>query len=182
MPPTDPDPTLLRDRAGSDPVTGVRQDVAAVVEDPPRFDDLYREHGARLWRSVLLYAGDPDVASDAVAEAWAQAIRRGAELESPLAWIWRAAFRIAAGELQAMRRTEPDLIERGYEMPEPAWRLLEALRELSPKQRAAVVLHLRDGYTMAETAEIIGSTTSAVGVHVHRARRRLRELLEDDDG
>ena len=44
------------------------------------------------------------------------------------------------------------------------------------------MLHYRDGYTLAETAKIpIGSTTSAVGVHLHRARTRLRDLLGDDD-
>jgi RNA polymerase sigma-70 factor (ECF subfamily) len=66
-------------------------------------------------------------------------------------------------------------------MPESTVRLAEALAQLSPKQRAAALLHFRDGYTLAETAKIIGSTTSAVGVHLHRARRRLMDLLEDDD-
>jgi DNA-directed RNA polymerase specialized sigma24 family protein len=41
------------------------------VEEGLRFEVTYREHGARLWRSVLLYSGDPEVASDAVAEAFA---------------------------------------------------------------------------------------------------------------
>ena len=30
---------------------------------------LYREQGDRMWRAVLAFAGDPEVASDAVAEA-----------------------------------------------------------------------------------------------------------------
>jgi RNA polymerase sigma-70 factor (ECF subfamily) len=67
-------------------------------------------------------------------------------------------------------------------MREPLWELMHALAKLSPKQRAAAVLHFRDGYTMSEVAEIIGSTTAAVGVHLHRARRRLRQLLEGSDG
>ena len=53
------------------------------------------EHG-RLWRSLLAYAGDPEVASEAAAEAFAQAVRRGEALRDPAAWVWRAAFRIAA--------------------------------------------------------------------------------------
>jgi len=56
-----------------------------------------------------------------------------------------------------------------------------ALARLSPKQRAAAVLHFRDGYTQAEIAELIGSTTSAVGVHLHRARTRLADLLGGTD-
>ena len=38
-----------------------------------------------------MFTGDREVASDAVAEAFAQAIRRGDEVEAPLAWITRAA-------------------------------------------------------------------------------------------
>jgi RNA polymerase sigma-70 factor (ECF subfamily) len=59
--------------------------------------------------------------------------------------------------------------------------LADALAQLSPRQRAAAVLHFRDGFTQSEIAELIGSTTSAVGVHLYRARARLRELLGDDD-
>ena len=149
---------------------------------PVEVEEVYRGSGARLWRSVLLYAGDPEIASDAVAEAFAQAIRRGPEIASPLAWITRAAFRIAAGELKARRRTAYPIVETSYEMPGSTLELAEALSRLSPKQRAAAILHFRDGYTAPEIADIIGSTTSAVGVHLYRARKRLRELLGDDDG
>lgn len=67
--------------------------------DADQLDLVYEEHGARLWRAILLYSGDPDVASDAVAEAFAQVLRRGDAVDSPERWVWRSAFRIAAGEL-----------------------------------------------------------------------------------
>jgi RNA polymerase sigma-70 factor (ECF subfamily) len=155
---------------------------AAVAEDRAlRFERVYREHGDRLWRGLLLYARDPDVASDAVAEAFAQAIRRGDAILEPLAWVTRAAYRIAAGELRRRGETDHRLEDAAVEMPEPAAELAAALARLSPKQRASAILHLRDGYTLAEVAALIGSTPSAVGVHVHRARKRLRDLLGDDD-
>jgi RNA polymerase sigma factor (sigma-70 family) len=149
--------------------------------DSATIEEVFRERSADLWRSVLLYAGDPEIASDAVAEAFAQAIRRGDGIGSPIAWVTRVAFKLAAGELQARRRTSYPLVEGAYEMPAPALELVAALAELSPKQRAASILHYRDGYTAPEIAELIGSTTSAVGVHLFRARKRLRELLGDDD-
>ncbi|MGH2596491.1 MAG: RNA polymerase sigma factor [Actinomycetota bacterium] len=152
------------------------------VEEGLRFEATYREHGARLWRSVLLYSGDPEVASDAVAEAFAQAIRRGDEVRQPLAWVTRAAFRIAAGELKARRVSDHAIVEASYDMPEPASELIAALEQLSPKQRASAVLHFCDGYTLTEVADMIGSTTSAVSVHLHRARKRLHDLLGEDDG
>jgi len=157
------------------------REATLAVDQGLRFEDVYREHGARLLRSVLLFAGDREIANDAVAEAFAQAIRRGEDVRSPLPWITRVAFRIAAGELKARRSTDYVVVDGPYEMPEPAGELVGALAQLSPKQRAAVVLHFRDGYTLAEVAEIIGSTTAAVGVHLNRARKRLRASLGDDD-
>ena len=52
----------------------------AGVERGERLERLYREQGARMWHAVLAFAGDPEVASDAVAEAFAQALRRGDEI------------------------------------------------------------------------------------------------------
>ncbi len=146
-----------------------------------RLEDVYEEHGARLWRAVYLYATDSEVASDAVAEAFAQALRRGDELRSPERWVWRTAFRIAAGELKRRRKETGSLTDTGYVISDATLELLAALPRLSPKQRAAIVLHYHSGYSIREVAEIIGSTSSAVGVHLHRGRKRLRELLGDDD-
>jgi RNA polymerase sigma-70 factor (ECF subfamily) len=141
---------------------------------------LYRRDGGRLWRAVLMYAGDREVASDAVAEAFAQALRRGEAIREPRPWVWRAAFRIARGELK--RRRRPALrADDSYEQSDLPLILREALARLSPKQRASVVLHHYAGYPVRDVARIIGSTSSAVGVHLHRARERLRRLLEDND-
>ena len=151
-------------------------------EDVTDAELLYREQGARLWRALLAYSGDPDVASDASSEAFAQLLRRGQGVRDPQRWLWRAAFRIAAGDLTERRRADP-LSEdrRTYEMEEPARELLDALVRLSPHQRAAVVLHHAAGYPVKEIAAILGSTPAAVKVHLSRARKRLRVLLEEAD-
>lgn len=60
---------------------------------------LFEEESAKLWRSILLHTADPELASDATAEAFAQLLRRGDGVRDPRAWLWRAAFRIADGEL-----------------------------------------------------------------------------------
>jgi RNA polymerase sigma-70 factor (ECF subfamily) len=155
--------------------TTVRADVA-------HLEDVYEEHGFRLWRALFLYTGDREVSSDAVAEAFAQALRRGDDLRSPERWIWRAAFRIAAGELSRRRREAEDAPDMSYEVPEGTAELLLALPLLTPKQRVAIVLHYYVGYSLKEVAQITGSTPSAVGVQLYRGRKHLRELLGDDDG
>ena len=92
-----------------------------------------------------------------------------------------AAFRIAAGELQARARQAPPLTEPMYELPEPAAELTVALRQLPAQQRAAVVLHYYADRPIHEIAEVLGTSASTVAVHLHRGRNRLRDLLGDDD-
>jgi RNA polymerase sigma factor (sigma-70 family) len=142
---------------------------------------VYREQGDRIWRAVLLSTGDREVASDAVAEAFAQALRRGHAIHSPERWVWRTAFRIATGEMGRRREESEVQANDEYEVPPETTELLGALRRLPAKQRASVVLHFHAGYSLKEVAQIIGSTPSVVGVHIHWGRKRLRELLGDDD-
>jgi RNA polymerase sigma-70 factor (ECF subfamily) len=145
-------------------------------------EGLYREHGKRLWWALVAFSGDREIASDAESEAFAQALRRGDALRDPLAWIWRAAFRIAAGELKVRGRQAPRISEPWYELPEPAAEVTAALRQLPPQQRAAVVLHYYADRPIREIAGVLATSTSTVAVHLHRGRKRLRELLGDDDG
>jgi RNA polymerase sigma-70 factor (ECF subfamily) len=152
-----------------------------VGEPSDELERVYRELGARLWRAVLAFTGDREVANDAVAEAFAQALRRADSLRSAERWVWRAAFRIAAGELKDRRTREPLGAGGSYKMPDPRIDLLDALAELSPRQRAALLLHDYAGYSASEAGAILGSTASTVRVHLTRARRRLRRLLDDDD-
>jgi RNA polymerase sigma-70 factor (ECF subfamily) len=142
---------------------------------------LYRDHGNRLWHALLGFCGDPEVASDALAESFAQALRRGSALREPLAWIWRAAFRIARGELKERSGHGIATHEESYEMDEPAVELIGALRKLSARQRAAVALHHLADYPVKEVALLLGTSSSAVRVHLTRGRRRLRTLLEEGD-
>jgi RNA polymerase sigma factor (sigma-70 family) len=135
------------------------------------------------------------VANEAVSEAFAQALRRGDAIVAPASWVWTAAFRIAAGELQRRRREQssvalPEDASRvaagtvapsATETSDAALDLSRALQRLSERQRAAVVLHYYGGYRLTEVARIVGSTPGAIAVHLHRARSRLRDLIGGTD-
>jgi len=58
-------------------------------------------------------------------------------------------------------------------------RLAEALARLPEDQRAAVELHHLEGRTLAETAEALGRTRSAVASLVFRGLRNLRQMLDE---
>ena len=91
---------------------------------------VYRERGGTMWRAILGCSADPEIASDAVAEAFAQLLRRGAAVRDRERWAWRAAFRIAAGELKNRRRESDSFPERAYEIEPESMELALALANL----------------------------------------------------
>jgi Sigma-70 region 2 len=77
-------------------VVGRRYIVSRTGEGTPtragdRVERAYREHAPRVWRAVLAYSSDREIANDAVAEAFAQVLRRGDDVRDPLTWVWTAA-------------------------------------------------------------------------------------------
>jgi RNA polymerase sigma-70 factor (ECF subfamily) len=163
------------------------QDAAVSLEPGvDRLRAVYDEVHPRLWRAVLAWSGSHDVADEACAEAFAQFASRGDAVRDPAAWVWRTAFRIAAGEL-ARRRRDTTLSLATHELEAPlaalptdALDLLAALRALSDQQRACVVLAYVADLPAADVAAALGTSTAVVRVQLMRARRRLRELLTEE--
>jgi RNA polymerase sigma factor (sigma-70 family) len=160
---------------------GVVQDTVENRAPWDALERLYRKDGDRLWRALYVFSGDREVASDAVAEAFAQALGRGDAIREADRWVWRAAFRIAAGELKKRGRDQPIGRDPAYEMAEPPGDLIRAIRLLTPKQRAATILHYYMGYSTREIAEVLASSPAAIRVHLSQGRKRLRAAMETDD-
>lgn len=154
------------------------------VRVPPAHDlirALYERSGARLWRSVRAYSGSNEVADEAVAEAFAQALGRGSALRDPEAWVWRTAFVIARGDM-ARRRTS-DVVGVEAERPQfdAPFADLAPLLALSESDRHLLVLRHVGGYEAGEVAALLGVSVGAVRVRLHRARLRARRLLAEGD-
>ena len=149
------------------------------IEPRDAVERVWREQGAKLWRSLVAFTADPDVATDAMAEAFAQALGRGDAVRDHDRWIWRASFRIAAGDLKARSLRSGTMPERTYQMSEPVADLVRALVSLSPNQRAAIVLHEYADRSTHDVARILGCSQATVRVHLAQARKRLRPLLEE---
>ena len=154
----------------------------AIEDKAGDLGDLYEREGARLWRAVFAYCQNRAITDDAVAEAFAQCLRRGDEVRDPRAWVWTAAFRLAAGELKERSRYSP-LADTHVDTGDvdDAGRVMAALRRLPRNQRAALVLRFYVGYGTDEIARLLGSSRATVRVHLSRGRRRLRALLEEED-
>ena len=59
-------------------------------------------------------------------------------------------------------------------------RLDTALAQLSDEHRQVVLLHDTEGYKLAEIQDLTGNPIGTVKSRLHRARARLREILDAD--
>ena len=74
---------------------------------------------------------------------------------------------------------EPRLFAKLWAIPEVRPEVLAAVRQLSPRQRAVVVLTYWEDLAPDEVASILGTSQGSVKQHLARARSKLRRVLDD---
>ena len=152
--------------------------------DDPEFDRVFRTQFEPVKRTVLLICHDHEAAQDVTQDAFVQLLRnwsRVRHFDRPGAWVRRVAIRLIIKRIRSdetRRRAERELDLPGVD----EWDLdvMHAVRQLSPRQRAAVVLHYFEGRPAAEVGSLLGCSESTARVHLHRARHRLGELLAEE--
>ncbi len=157
--------------------------VDLVVE---RVRRVYEADHERLWRSLFAFCGSRPLADDAVAEAFAQALRRGDQIDDVAAWVWTSAFAIARGELKQRGRTTGDPLadqRAGHVTDDDGdiHHLLQRLAALSHDDRELIVLCHVGGWKPRELAPVLGVPAGTLRVRLHRATARAREILEGED-
>jgi RNA polymerase sigma-70 factor, ECF subfamily len=153
--------------------------VAVAATATEQLETLYRTDGERLWRALFAFAADTEVASDSVAEAFAQALRRGDAIRDQQAWVWRTGFRLAAGELKKRGSTTSRLPDTAYLDPDVDTELMDAVSQLPAGQRAAVVLFYYVDASVREISRRTGTSQLAVRANLSRGRKRLKQILGD---
>ena len=147
---------------------------------PADWEQLVHDNENRLYRAALAILGHPQEAEDAVQDAFVRYLERApADLERPGAWLMRVLVNGCRSRLRlAWRRVGP--LPDDLPAPGPEERLeLEELWSLPPKDRDVLYLHYYEGYTIAETAELLGEKANTVGARLGRARKKLKLLLEE---
>ena len=164
--------------------------------DAGAFRELYALIAPRLLGYLLKMARERALADDLLQHTFMKVHRaraayvRGAD---PLPWIYSIAHRTFIDETRKHKRAVVRVGDSD-ELPEVAAGVtgesddvrgdpallaaaLAALAELPPQQREAVVLTKLDGKSVAEAAEIAGTTQGAMKVRAHRGYEALRKLL-----
>jgi RNA polymerase sigma-70 factor (ECF subfamily) len=144
-------------------------------------DAVFREHGSAVFRTLYAFtAGRRAIAEEATAEAFARAVAHAHRIHDPVRWIYRTAFRVAAAEMKRERGAPESAAVLDRDNAGLS-ELVDALRRLSPNQRAAIVLRYEADLAVDEVARRMGINAATVRVHLHRGRARLRELLSDEE-
>jgi RNA polymerase sigma-70 factor (ECF subfamily) len=174
----------------------VSTQVIAVVPDrsslPPTTDveSFFRDHYGRLVRTLALACGDGELAADAVQEAFVRAHTRWRTLrhyDDPVGWVWRVALNLLADDRRRAGRKRRALARLAAEPvttadPPVPDQLSALLAALAPQQRTAVALYYVDDLSVAEVAEAMDVSEGTVKSQLHDARRRLREVLDEEEG
>ena len=154
-------------------------------------DELYRKHGAEVYRYAYSVLGNRPDAEDMTQSTFVNALRaleRGEQPRRPGNWLITIAHNVARERFRRSqaRPTEVsfdiDSIEAGSSAGDDAVSLAEltrALGRIPAPQRSALVLREFEGRPYAEIARILGITTSALETLLFRARRSLAEELEN---
>lgn len=147
---------------------------------------FYETTAKEIYGFAYLLAGDQG--EDFAAEAYSRALARWSDVsgyERPDAWVRRVIVNLLVSRARRekvqqlfLQRTRKELMENDQvDNAEDRLLLQQALRELSPKQRAVVVLRYWSDLSLKETARAMGCSMSSVNAHLGRARSKLQSVL-----
>lgn len=156
-----------------------------------RFGELFRLHGDRVFATCLRMTGDrtkaEELTQDVFIHIWER--RRQYRDEGSLGgWIHRVAVNLVLNRLRSERRgrgrleviaAESGNANSGPRLAEDRIDLERAIADLPERARAVLVLYDIDGYAQSEIARMMRTSVGTVKAQLHRARRLLREHLDD---
>jgi RNA polymerase sigma-70 factor (ECF subfamily) len=155
------------------------------------FHALYERYATDVYRFALYLAGNQahaeDIASETFLRAWTSfdAIRTGS-VKAYLLAIARNVYRETVRKRIRLTELNQDLpyhrpgadqvTEKRCELEAT----LKAIQKLSANERTTLLMHAQQGLSHQQIAVALGVSVTAVKVRIHRARLRLRGLLDPE--
>ena len=155
--------------------------------------DLHKDRlFAFIWRMVRDHHEAEDICQDAFLKAFASLDTFSTDYRFST-WLFTIGYRVCLNRLRRKRPFSGDLdfsamVSEGGASPSATLESEEAGRvrasvwsavdRLSPPQRATILLFYRNDFGCQDIARVLQLPLATVKSHLHRARARLRELLE----
>jgi RNA polymerase sigma-70 factor, ECF subfamily len=169
---------------------------AARRGDREATDRLLRLHQPMIWAICRRIVGDDHTAADAAQEAMISVVKHVGRFDgrsSVRTWIYRVATNAALDELRRRRRRPDPVADEviasrsgvtsgGANVVDDRLLIDEALAQLSPEFRAAVVLRDLADLDYAEISDVLGLPPGTVRSRIARGRRALADHLGNAQG
>jgi RNA polymerase sigma-70 factor (ECF subfamily) len=162
--------------------------MAHVAGDRYAFEELFYRHHRQLYRLAKITSRNADDAADALQDALlsahrnAPAFRHDASVSS---WLYRIVVNACLDRLRRNKcHVTSPLEDDAHHVADPTTRIdtalvvERALLRLPVEQRAVVVAVDMQGYSVAETARLLGVPEGTVKSRCSRARAKLARTLE----
>ena len=152
---------------------------------------LFNDHAPALYRYLVRFTGDADLAADCVQDTFVRLLERGGNRAIERAWLFTVATNLALESRRTSSRRarlldnagdrgpvgDPQLSPLEYvEALERHARAVRALGALSDKERTAVLMR-EEGFSHREIAEAVGTTTASVGTLIARALLKFADVI-----
>ena len=163
--------------------------------DQSAFLELYERHRQPIFRFAYRLLGSVEMAEDVTHDCFLGLIRKPENFDpsrgSLRTYMYAAARNLAMKHFRSTGREsalddlteEPNIPKR----QEPLRRLLDkelsikvkdAISDLPPLQREALILFEYEGLALSDVATVVGTDVGTVKSRLHRARERLRRTLD----
>ena len=149
------------------------------------FETAYSMYADMVYRLALSYMKHKEDAEDIVQEVFTKymcGFHLPISKDHEKAWFIRVTINQCHDALRKRNYRRHDSLENvtevGAEHDDMTYDLLEALKALPDKYKDVVLLHYLEGYSVEETAKILGLSVSAVKMRLKRSREFLKEKLK----
>lgn len=172
----------------NEPASAVSEPEAPAGTLPSSFETFFAAEHARLLRALFLVTGNEqeaeELTQDAFLVVWERWDRVSA-MQSPTGYLYRTGMNALRSRARRARRLAKRLVGRAPEdefaRADERDEVARALGELSPRQRAALVLTEMLGYPSEEAGEFLGVKAVTVRSLASQARAVLKRNLERRD-
>jgi RNA polymerase sigma-70 factor (ECF subfamily) len=162
------------------------------------FERLVRRYQGSILNFIHRQIGDRHTAEDLTQEAFLRVYRAASRFEERgkvSTWIFKIAYNLCLNEMKRLRRLKRfqlDLYDEGIRSGEGAYDallgaherdkdIMNALQKLPESQRAALLLRANEELSYSEISRVLSVSISSVESLIFRARKRLRQLLQDKE-
>ncbi len=167
---------------------GERDLVERARTDPHAFANIYRLHSSAIANYLHRRTGDAHAAEDLLSETFLAAMKslhRFRHNGTPLRfWLYRLATNAAnrwvrkharQRRRETVRAIAPDARASDNNGKRDAAFVTRALQQLSSDHQSVLVLHIVEGLTLEQVAQVLGGRVGTVKSRLFRARDALRQ-------